>query len=546
MDLPYINNTQPMHATTMSNSCALCVLFLISAATFRIAHGWTTTTTTTSFFLSRPVVAYQALFFQRESCTRRRTRRRGCFGSNVAAGVSEPETADKGIPVEQQDNDSYSWDFGFGQASLAGTDPDRPQKVNQDGCFIRQGSSLESITDDAETIHGGAASSSPLTTPLQVLCVMDGHGLKGHLVVQYLQRQLPKLLSKRLHTNLVVPESYGSNSSNSSSNSGIGDLTSHDDMDDDDFDSDNVTWRVEQQWNDMVRLGRIANETHATDATGSGSGSGSGSVAAALTDSFLAAQRCLLHTKTNNQTLVPASRSGTTCIVSVVTTASSDDATTTETTMASSSTVSSTTLAPLHVYTAAVGDSRAIVISVRHRRQSNPTRTDVWTVQPLTTPTTVQAMPTERYRINQCECEGARIDSSGNVFYGPVGIAMTRSLGNTVMLRAGVVPLPIVTRHVLTPPTIDEDNDSQPPSNNGSTMSYFVCAGTDGVFDVLSHDDIVEILKATIVSNQSLNDAAAEICRLARLAWLAGLPIETKVDDATFVILQCSVRNRKS
>jgi hypothetical protein len=36
-----------------------------------------------------------------------------------------------------------------------------------------------------------------------------------------------------------------------------------------------------------------------------------------------------------------------------------------------------------------------------------------------------------------------------------------------------------------------------------------------------------------------LDEAAVEVCRQAQLAWLTDLPMETRVDDATFVILQC-------
>ena len=54
---------------------------------------------------------------------------------------------------------------------------------------------------------------------------------------------------------------------------------------------------------------------------------------------------------------------------------------------------------------------------------------------------------TERARIESCP--QARIDGRGNVFWGPVGIAMTRALGDAILLRAGVLPWPIVERYEL-------------------------------------------------------------------------------------------------
>ena len=49
---------------------------------------------------------------------------------------------------------------------------------------------------------------------------------------------------------------------------------------------------------------------------------------------------------------------------------------------------------------------------------------------------------TESARIGKGE---GKIDSGGNVWYGPVGIAKTRSLGDAVMLRARVLSTTYVT-----------------------------------------------------------------------------------------------------
>ena len=64
----------------------------------------------------------------------------------------------------------------------------------------------------------------------------------------------------------------------------------------------------------------------------------------------------------------------------------------------------------------------------------------------LTNATTVH-LPMERNWIESCN--DSRIDTNGNVFYGPIGIAMTRSFGNSVMLRAGIIPISIITKQNL-------------------------------------------------------------------------------------------------
>ena len=66
---------------------------------------------------------------------------------------------------------------------------------------------------------------------------------------------------------------------------------------------------------------------------------------------------------------------------------------------------------------------------------------DDWTVVPLSNETTTKR-ECERARIDKGE---GRIDSGGNVWYGPVGIAKTRSLGDAVMLRARVLSTTYVT-----------------------------------------------------------------------------------------------------
>lgn len=78
----------------------------------------------------------------------------------------------------------------IGVFSQVGSDPKRPQKVNQDAYFR---CSYRGASDEK------SSNSAPLFTCAGVL---DGHGLKGHLVSQYLAQQLPLQLKNQLEINL--------------------------------------------------------------------------------------------------------------------------------------------------------------------------------------------------------------------------------------------------------------------------------------------------------------------------------------------------------
>jgi serine/threonine protein phosphatase PrpC len=294
---------------------------------------------------------------------------------------------------------------------------------------------------------------------MTVVGVMDGHGVKGHEVTQFLQKQLPIRLQQCLGLFLD------------------GEFNRIQEADDEFKDL------LERQRQDLLDLANadpaeLSVQDHQDP------------VARALKEGFLAAQ---LDARRNST--IPTGRSGTTCVVCAV--VEHKDS--------------------IVVYTATVGDSGAILAS-RNKYGMN--------IQPLTRATTVD-MPTERLRIEGCK---GRIDGSGNVFYGPVGIAMTRSLGNAVMLPAGVLPLPIVQRFEFS---------KTPPDTSFDEPSYYICAGTDGVFDVLPNERVIEIIEATVASSGTLQAAANEICVQAKKAWLADLPIEPRVDDITCAIIKC-------
>ena len=175
---------------------------------------------------------------------------------------------------------------------------------------------------------------------------------------------------------------------------------------------------------------------------------------------------------------VPAGRSGCTCIVCLFHVGSRE------------------------LYVASVGDSRAIFWS------------DSGYVYSLTQENTI-ALVEERARIQQCE---GRVDAIGNIWYGPVGIAMTRALGDAVMLRAGVLPTPVIASYEL-------------------PQKCTIVVATDGVFDVLTNAQVKEIVGVAL--HVDVQHAACALVEEAKRSWMGDLPIEGKVDDITCVVVQC-------
>eukprot|EP00980_Cylindrotheca_fusiformis_P012348 scaffold3031_cov102-Cylindrotheca_fusiformis.AAC.8 len=121
-------------------------------------------------------------------------------------------------------------------------------------------------------------------------------------------------------------------------------------------------------------------------------------------------------------------------------------------------------------------------------------------------------LPHERQRIEN----GEGSIRGKNVFYGPVGIAMTRALGDAVLLRAGVVPTPVVNTFQLS------DGD-------------VLVLATDGVWDVLTNQDV----RVIIENHGKAHDASEAIASEARKRWIGELPImdEAKADDIT--VMEC-------
>lgn len=310
--------------------------------------------------------------------------------------------------------------------TVGGSDPNRPQKVNQDALFH---------CPVMITKTGGSI----------VTCfgVMDGHGLKGHLVTQFLAKQLPQRIAEQLAnpTPLTEWEEKMKQLANFDVQADVA-----------------ASIMVESQDTQHQQQHHIIHN--------------------ALRHAFHQA-----HVDAMEAVDVPAGRSGTTCIVCLL-----DDT---------------------HIHVAHVGDSRAVLYGT----------SSSW--QALTSETTVANFAsTEGQRIADGK---GRVDGQGNVWYGPVGISMTRALGDAVMLQAGVVPTPIVQ-------SFPRDDDK----------NHILVVATDGIWDVLDNDCVGEIVQQyqDASSSSSVQDLLDELIDQARKRWIGDLPImdEEKVDDITCIV----------
>lgn len=153
-------------------------------------------------------------------------------------------------------------------------------------------------------------------------------------------------------------------------------------------------------------------------------------------------------------------------------------------------------------HVAYLGDSRGI----RFNNASN-------VVEVIASETTIDT-GTEKQRVDDSE---GHIRGK-NVFYGPVGIAMTRALGDAVMIRAGVVPTPLVHSIQL----VKDD---------------FIVLATDGVWDVLSNDAVRDVV---LQYEGNAQEAADAIAKMAREKWVGDLPImdKEKADDITVAVIR--------
>ena len=291
----------------------------------------------------------------------------------------------------------------------AGYNPDRPGKPMQDRCFVQE-------LDDGAICFG----------------VLDGHGRKGHDVVDWLQQRLPQAVARCC------------------------------------------------------------------------SSEGCGSYSAGLEEAFLGSQQALLE-----DTSVASRASGTTAVVAVLD-------------------------KRRKVTVGNVGDSRA-VLGVAGGGGA-------WTATALSQDTTT-TMPGELQRVT---AQGAHVDSLGNVFAGPVGISMTRSLGDTVMASVGVLAEP----HFLRVPDIGGGDDADSGVEVPEDRPACILLASDGIWGVLSNDEAVAIIGATLNDEHGAGEggggddgrarAARALENLATAAaekWQDGLPCEVLRDDIGCVLV---------
>jgi serine/threonine protein phosphatase PrpC len=100
-----------------------------------------------------------------------------------------------------------------------------------------------------------------------------------------------------------------------------------------------------------------------------------------------------------------------------------------------------------------------------------------------------------------------------------LGLAMSRSLGDTIVHKSGVSAEPEISERI-----IDEFDD------------FFILA-TDGVWDVVDNNYAVQIIHSFIAksSNWSTFEAANAICRYARSRWEKLSPM---IDDITCIVVK--------
>ena len=128
--------------------------------------------------------------------------------------------------------------------------------------------------------------------------------------------------------------------------------------------------------------------------------------------------------------------------------------------------------------------------------------------------------------------KGARVDSQGNVFAGPIGISMTRALGDTVLKSVGVLAEPHFAH--------DTDSGAQLPLDQPA----FLLLASGGVWGVLTDDQAVAIVGAVLdeaagaAGEEATAHRALEVLATAAAEkWQAGLPCEVLVDDISCVLV---------
>ena len=93
------------------------------------------------------------------------------------------------------------------------------------------------------------------------------------------------------------------------------------------------------------------------------------------------------------------------------------------------------------------------------------------------------------------------------------GLAMSRSLGDVLAKRAGVIAEPEVSSY-----TYDPHQTANPHLR--SIMPKWVVMASDGVWDVMSNEQVAQFLYDPINVNKSAQKLAEQLLRYSRSRWL--------------------------
>lgn len=357
----------------------------------------------------------------------------------TAAFVSRPVVNNRSDPSLTKDKlpplTAITLDIGV--FSEAGADPNRPQKVNQDAFF-----------------QATYSDRNMQTCYYTCVGVLDGHGLKGHIVSEFLAQQIPVHFQR--HMEDLFQEDLDLSDSNL-----------------DDSQNDDNAEVSYQEFEEKLQefSGLTPDELDYRDKP---------LLHQAMIKAFHSVHFAAMQNKG-----VPAGRNGATCVMVVMDHRDNNT-----------------------IHIAHVGDSRVV-------------RFEQDRATPLSVETTVK-IESERERVEK----GEGSVRGTNVFYGPVGIAMTRSLGNAVMLRAGVVPTPVLETF---------------PGMQSAAGEHLVLA-TDGIWDVLRNEALLKIISANKNDGAEVQALCETIAAEARRKWVGDLPImdEEKVDDITCLVVRAT------
>jgi len=345
--------------------------------------------------------------------------------------------------------------------SIAGQDPER-YKVNQDGYIDSRFCLLppDHFIDKSEWCFTVAA-------------VMDGHGSKGHVLVEFLREQLPTRIEEQLAIMLFDPSQ----------------------------DEDEDLQAMEKS---LITLGQASPEDfHPVSEPDDNPMPTRCHIWRAIVRAFHLSQRDAQRDKN-----VMTSLSGCTCIVALI----------------------NEKLQRVHV--AHVGDSLAIKASITsgpfHESEGNISIVNA------------QAMchtdlDRERERIEKSP-EG-RLEGVNMVCRAHLCVPMTRALGDTAMLAAGVLPTPIIEAVDLFEFHSENREGSANYAAKGSTSFNFLVMCTDGVSDVMTNEEVVQVAGQVLVQGGGVQAASEAVAVEARRRWIDPFPIDPRVDDITVTIV---------